>query len=137
MIINQQVRHGLHSDCLRRSLQDLIRQHPDTPWVTDSRDFANDFAGTVRKLNEAEAVAAAGGALASGDRLRSAPAAARELFQRWGTPVFVTRGERGCLSCDGGGVIELPAPEMPTDIDPVGAGDRVPGRPDRRSGGRP
>ena len=123
VIINQQVRHGLHSDCLRRSLQDLIRQHPDTPWVTDSRDFANDFAGTVRKLNEAEAVAAAGGALASGDRLRSAPAAAQELFQRWGTPVFVTRGERGCLSCDGGGVTELPAPKMPTDVDPVGAGD--------------
>ena len=123
VIVNQQVRHGVHTDRLRRSLRDLIRRHPDAPWVTDSRDFADDFAGTVRKLNEAEAVAAAGGPLASGDRLRSAPAAARELFQRWKTPVFVTRGERGCLACDGGGVIELPAPKMPTDVDPVGAGD--------------
>ena len=123
VITNQQVRQGLHTERLRSRLRDLIRQHPDTPWVTDSRDFADDFTGTVRKLNEAEAVAAAGGALASGDRLRSAPAAARELFRRWGTPVFVTRGERGCLSCDGGGVTELPAPKMPTDVDPVGAGD--------------
>ncbi len=123
VIVNQQVRHGVHGDRLRRSLRDVIRRHPDPPWVTDSRHFADDFAGTVRKLNEAEALAAAGGALDSGDRLRSAPAAARELFRRWGTPVFVTRGERGCLACDGGGVVELPAPKMPTDVDPVGAGD--------------
>ena len=123
VIVNQQVRHGVHTDRLRRSLRDLIRRHPDTPWVTDSRHFADDFAGTVRKLNEAEAVAAAGGALDSGDRLRTAPAAAGELFRRWKTPVFVTRGERGCLACDGGGVIELPAPKMPADVDPVGAGD--------------
>ena len=123
VIINQQVRRGVHTDRLRRSLRDLIRRHPDTPWVTDSRDFADDFAGTVRKLNEAEAVAAAGGTLASGDRRRSAPAAARELFRRWGQPVFVTRGDRGCLACNAGGVIELPAPKMPTDVDPVGAGD--------------
>lgn len=123
VIVNQQVRHGVHTDRLRRSLRDLIRRHPDTPWVTDSRDFADDFAGTVRKLNEAEAVAAAGGALASCDRLRSAPAAAHELFRRWGKPLFVTRGERGCLACDGGGVIELPAPKMSADVDPVGAGD--------------
>ena len=123
VIVNQQVRRGVHTDRLRRNLRVLIRRHPDTPWVTDSRDFADDFAGTVRKLNEAEAVAAAGGALASGDRFRSAPAAARELFRRWGTPVFVTRGDRGCLACDGRGVIELPSPKMPTDVDPVGAGD--------------
>ena len=123
VIVNQQVRHGVHGDRLRRSLRDVIRRHQDTPWVTDSRHFADDFAGTVRKLNEAEAVAAAGGALDSGDRLRTAPSAARELFRRWGTPVFVTRGERGCLACDGGGVIELPAPRLLTDIDPVGAGD--------------
>ena len=123
VIVNQQVRHGVHSDRLRRSLRDLIRRHPDTPWVTDSRDFADDFAGTVRKLNEAEAVAAAGGELASCDRLRSVPAAARELFRRWGTPVFVTRGDRGCLACDAAGVIELPAPRLLTDVDPVGAGD--------------
>lgn len=123
VIINQQVRSGVHTERLRQRLRELIRRHSDTPWVTDSRDFADDFAGTVRKLNEAEAVAAAGGALASGDRLRSAPAAACELFRRWGTPVFVTRGERGCLACDGGGVIELPAPKMPADVDPVGAGD--------------
>ena len=123
VIVNQQVRHGVHTDRLRCSLQDVIRRHPDTPWVTDSRHFADDFAGTVRKLNEAEAVAAAGGALDSGDRLRTAPAAAGELFRRWGTPVFVTRGDRGCLACDGGGVIELPAPRLLTAVDPVGAGD--------------
>ena len=122
-IINQQVRHGVHTERLRRGLRDLIRRHPDTPWVTDSRDLADEFAGTVRKLNEAEAAAVAGGALASGGPAQPSHAAARELFRRWGKPVFVTRGDRGCLVCDAGGVIELPAPGCLTDIDPVGAGD--------------
>ncbi len=125
VIINQQVRHGVHTERLRCGLQNLIRRHPDTPWVTDSRDFAGDFAGTVLKLNEAEAEAAAvaGGALGSGGPAQPSHAAARELFRRWGKPVFVTRGDRGCLVCDAGGVIELPAPGCLTDIDPVGAGD--------------
>ena len=123
VIINQQVRHGVHTERLRCGLQNLIRRHPDTPWVTDSRDFAGDFAGTVLKLNEAEAAAVAEGALGSGGAPQPAPAAARELFRRWGKPVFVTRGDRGCLVCDAGGVIELPAPGCLTDIDPVGAGD--------------
>ena len=91
--------------------------------MTDSRDFAGDFAGTVLKLNEAEAAAVAEGALGSGGAPQPAPAAARELFRRWGKPVFVTRGDRGCLVCDAGGVIELSAPGCLTDIDPVGAGD--------------
>ena len=123
VIINQQVRHGVHTERLRSRLRDLIRQYPDTPWVTDSRDFADDFTGTVRKLNETEAATVADGGLASGGRSLPARTVAQELFRRWGTPVFVTRGERGCLVCDGGGVIELPAPKMPTDVDPVGAGD--------------
>ena len=125
VIINQQVRHGVHTERLRHRMRELIRRHPDTPWVTDSRDLAGEFAGTVRKLNEAEAEAAAvaEGAPGSGGPARPAPAVARELFRRWGKPVFVTRGDRGCLVCDAGGVIELPAPGFLTDVDPVGAGD--------------
>ena len=123
VIINQQVRHGVHTERLRHRLRDLIRRHPETPWVTDSRDFAGDFAGTVLKLNEGEAAAVVASEIPSGGPAPPAPAAARELFRRWGKPVFVTRGERGCLACDAGGVIELPAPSFPTDIDPVGAGD--------------
>ncbi len=125
VIINQQLRRGVHTERLRRRLQDLIRRHPDALWVTDSRDFAGDFAGTVLKLNEAEAAAAAGGKPAAGGptRPRPAAAAARELFRRWAKPVFVTRGDRGCIACDAAGVIELPALTCPTDIDPVGAGD--------------
>ena len=121
-IINQQVRHGVHTERLRCGLQDLIRRHPDTPWVTDSRDLAGEFAGTVRKLNEARPWPWRGARSPQAVRPAS-HAAARELFRRWGKPVFVTRGDRGCLACDAGGVIELPAPSFLTDIDPVGAGD--------------
>ena len=123
VVINQQVRCGVHAKPLRHRLQDLIRRHPETLWVTDSRDFAEDFAGTVLKCNEAEAAAAAGIDPAAGGPLRPADAAAAELFRRSAKPVFVTRGDRGCLACDSAGVIELPALAFRTDLDPVGAGD--------------
>ena len=125
VIINQQVRRGVHAGRLRRRLQDLIRRHPDSLWVTDSRDFAGDFPGTVLKLNEAEAAAEAWGAFAAGGpaRPRTACAAARELFRRRAMPAFVTCGERGCVACDAAGVIELPALTFRAEVDPVGAGD--------------
>ena len=128
VIVNQQVRRGVHVERLRRRLQDLIRRYPDLLWVTDSRDFAGDFPGTILKLNEAEAGAAA--AAADGDRAarcparrRPAAAAAGELFRRRAKPVFVTCGDRGCLVCDAAGVTELPAFTFPAEVDPVGAGD--------------
>lgn len=123
VVINQQVRRGVHAKPLRRRLQDLIRRYPAPLWVTDSRDFAADYSGTVLKLNEAEAAAAAGVELAAGGSLRPAAAAAAELFRRSAKPVFVTRGDRGCLACDAAGVIELPALAFRADLDPVGAGD--------------
>lgn len=123
VVINQQVRRGVHAKPLRHRLQDLIRRYPAPLWVTDSRDFAADFAGTVLKLNEAEAAAAAGVELAAGGSRRPAAAAAAELFRRSAKPVFVTRGDRGCLACDAAGVIELPALAFRADLDPVGAGD--------------
>ena len=125
VVINQQLRRGVHVGRVRRRLHEVIRRRPDVLWVTDSRDFAGDFAGTVLKLNEAEAIAAAGGERAAGGRPRSltAAAAADELFRRRAKPVFVTRGDRGCIACDDAGVIELPALTPATDADPVGAGD--------------
>lgn len=119
VIINQQVRPGIHVERLRRCLKDLISRHPDTLWVTDSRDFSNDFAGSIRKLNEAEAVEA----LALGGPPQTAAEVACQLFRRWRDPVFVTRGQRGCLACDDAGLIELPAPSLGKDTDAVGAGD--------------
>lgn len=123
VIVNQQVRHGVHTERLRRRLQDLIRRHSETPWVTDSRHIADDFVGTVRKLNEAEAAAVAAAARVPDGPEQSARTAVRALFRRWGKPVFVTRGDRGCLACDAGGAIELPAPSLSAEVDPVGAGD--------------
>lgn len=127
VIINQQVRRGVHTELLRRRLQDLIRRHRGVLWVTDSRDFAGEFPGTVLKLNEAEAGAAAAAeserAEAGPARRRPAAAIAGELFRRRAMPVFVTCGERGCVACDAAGVIELPALTVPAEVDPVGAGD--------------
>ena len=137
VIINQQMRHGLHSDCLRSRLRDLIRRHSDTPWVTDSRDFADDFAGTVRKLNESRgsgrgrrrARLRRPAPVRSGGRARAVSAVGdagvRDPWGAWLPGVRRRRSDRAAGA---------------EDADrrrPGRRGRRVPGRPYRRSGGRP
>ena len=97
VIINQQVRRGIHTEAFRRALADIVRRHPDKTFVTDSRAFNEEFPGTLRKLNDREAAALCGMEIpASGevpaDRAR---AAGLELAGRWGKPVVLTRGDQG------------------------------------------
>jgi len=66
LIINQQVRWGIHSSGFRRELVNLVRRFPGTPVVTDSRHYGDDFHGSIRKLNHREAAAACGIPVAAG-----------------------------------------------------------------------
>jgi sugar/nucleoside kinase (ribokinase family) len=50
---------------------------------------------------------------------------ARALFQRWGKPVFLTRGENGCIVCDASGCKEIPGLLILSAVDAVGAGDSM------------
>ena len=54
-----------------------------------------------------------------------AEAIARELYQRWGTMLFLTRGEYGCTVYDENGFQEIPGLLIVAPIDPVGAGDSM------------
>ncbi len=127
VIVNQQVRWGIHTDDFRRSLIELIRRHPEKIFVADSRAYSDELAGTLRKLNDREAAALCGREVAA-DGVVSAEAAreaARALFRRWGQPVVLTRGEHGCLVADGDGVHEVPGILILSRVDPVGAGDSL------------
>ena len=127
VIINQQVRWGIHTEAFRRALADIVRRHPDKTFVTDSRAFNEEFPGTLRKLNDREAAALCGMEIpASGevpaDRAR---AAGLELAGRWGKPVVLTRGDQGCLVVDGEEVHEIPGLLILSRVDTVGAGDSL------------
>lgn len=128
VIVNQQVTDGIHaSERFQDGLQRLIRAHSEKPFLLDSRGMSRCYAGTIRKLNAFEAATLVGKQHESADviGLEDACAAGRQLAEEWGLPVFVTRGDRGCLVADGGRLDIVPGLHIVEKTDPVGAGDSM------------
>jgi bifunctional ADP-heptose synthase (sugar kinase/adenylyltransferase)/phosphoglycolate phosphatase-like HAD superfamily hydrolase len=124
VIINQQVVHGIHNRKFREKLQALILRHPKKPFVADSRHFTDDYAGAIRKLNIIEAAKFFGKDASLMDSSELEPLL-RSLYKRWGKPVFLTRGEDGCMAYDAAGFKEIPGLLILSPVDPVGAGDSL------------
>lgn len=124
VIINQQVKYGIHTKDFRESLSALVLRHPGRKFLSDSRHYPDDYNGTIRKINAAEAAKLSGKDPSSIDSLE-AEELSRSLYERWGRPVFVTRGENGCSVCDPEGYKEIPGLLILSPVDPVGAGDSM------------
>ncbi len=125
LIVNQQLYGGLCAPDFRRGIVELIRRHPGFAFIVDSRMFSDEFDGAMRKINDRE-----GMCLLEPNRSADAgPPDARDisarLFRRWGAPVFLSRGDRGCLVQDESGCHEIPALQILRPIDTVGAGDSL------------
>jgi rfaE bifunctional protein kinase chain/domain len=124
LVVNQQLEHGIHSPELRSGLVEFIGRHLGLPVVVDSRSHSAEFHGTMRKLNEREASRLAG-LPPGGDGLERARTLAEELYRRWNRPLFLSRGEFGCLVHDGEACREVPGLAITGPVDPVGAGDSL------------
>jgi phosphoglycolate phosphatase-like HAD superfamily hydrolase len=99
-------------------------RHPKKIFVADSRNFSDEYTGAIRKLNIFEAARLSGKEVTDLDApdLRSL---VEPLYERWGKPVFLTRGENGCVVCDAEGIREIAGLLILSPIDPVGAGDSM------------
>ncbi len=124
VIVNQQLLHGIHTSALREGLAALIRK-ASIPFICDSRSFSDSYAGAMRKLNDREALRLIGEHWEGEAPVPRADAerAAEILFRRWDAPVFLTRGPRGMLVREKGGMHEVPGLQILGRIDTVGAGD--------------
>ena len=118
VVINEQVTSGIHTSNMRAALADLVARYPEALFVTDSRHYSDEYPGTLRKLNDTEAAE-----LCKEDASEASPA--EQLFRRWQRPVFVTRGERGCVVVDGAGTHFVPGLQILSMVDTVGAGDSM------------
>ncbi|MGA3244656.1 MAG: PfkB family carbohydrate kinase [Bacteroidota bacterium] len=124
VIVNQQVRHGIHTKEFRDALRALVLSQPGKLFIADSRHFADDYAGCVRKINTLEASRLVGRDPTATDAAEIEDLA-QSLFRRWAKPVFLTRGENGCTVCDATGCTEVPGLLILSPVDPVGAGDSM------------
>lgn len=124
VIINQQLTHGIHTEAFREKLRNLMRDHPKKKFIADSRHLSDEYTGAIRKLNIFEAARLSGKDVAGLDAadLRSL---IEPLCKRWGKPVFLTRGENGCVVYDDEGYKEIPGLLILSPVDPVGAGDSM------------
>lgn len=125
IIVSQQVLSGIQSISFRKQLNDLLERHPEILSIVDSRRFSADFSACICKINDREAAAACAEEPSPEheitlDQARRYGAA---LFERSGKPLFLTRGDRGCLVCDADGCHEIPGLLLVSRTDTVGAGD--------------
>ena len=125
MIVNQQVRQGIHTEHFRHGLAALIREFPDRIFIVDSRHFSDSYPGAHTKINDHEAVRLCGTLRGREEPVsrEEAAAAAGGLFARFGKPVYVTRGTEGMVVVDPRGIWELPGVRIDGPVDTVGAGD--------------
>ena len=125
VIVNQQVRHGIHTPYLQAALRALMARHPATRFLYDGRHFTDAYPTAWLKMNAHEACGLCGVRKERHELVlrQEALAAAKMLGDRTGKPVFVTRGKRGCLVVSPAGVEEVPGLLIAGPTDPVGAGD--------------
>ena len=115
---------GVVTPRISAGLLDLIRSFPTLLVIVDSRDRADEFRSLILKPNDIEAAALffprREPTSVSLDEL---VAAALEHNRRSGQPIFITRGDQGCLVCASGCCESLPGIYVPPPVDTVGAGD--------------
>jgi rfaE bifunctional protein kinase chain/domain len=125
VIINQQVPSGIHTEYFKKRLVEVILQFPQKTFIVDSRNFNDFYRGSVRKMNDKEAVRLCGLSKKPDEVVLYSEimSAAKELFKRYQKPLFITRGSRGSLTIDGTGISEIPGLMILAKVDTVGAGD--------------
>jgi rfaE bifunctional protein kinase chain/domain len=125
VIVNQQVRQGIHTEVLREGLTALMNEYRDRIFIVDSRHYSDSYSGAHMKINDHEAARLSGIPRSPEEMVlrEEALSAAQTLFARLGKPVFVTRGSRGIVVADQCGLCEIPGIQVLGQTDTVGAGD--------------
>ena len=125
VIFNQQVPGSITNEEFIIQANALFDEFNDRIVLLDSRHYADKFHNVYRKTNDIEAAHLAGADVQAGDVIDPSDLElyARQLRDRSGKPVFITRGAHGILALDDQGAHEVPGIQLLKKIDTVGAGD--------------
>ncbi|KXB06967.1 carbohydrate kinase [candidate division MSBL1 archaeon SCGC-AAA382A20] len=125
LIFNQQVPGSLDSEFFIKGAKALFDKYDEKPVLLDSRHYAHRFNNVFRKTNAVEAAVLNDVDAEPGDviELTDVRGYGKNLYEKSGRPVFITRGERGLLVFDDDGTHEVPGIQLMCKLDTVGAGD--------------
>jgi sugar/nucleoside kinase (ribokinase family) len=119
LVINQQLKCGLHSEFFRRELAALLKRAPRRLRVVfDGREHLDAYPGVILKID-----AAAASQLAFGRPGALPEESGAAIVRRNGAEAVVTDGENGCFVFAAGDMKHIPAVALPGPVDTVGAGD--------------
>lgn len=128
LIINQQVFCGIHNSAyFQKELKQLIADNSEKIFILDSRGYSDCYDGTIRKMNAYEAATLCGEDLEPDAIIteKNAKLAGQQLYAKWQKPLFITRGDRGCLVFQENSFEVIPGLHIIEKTDPVGAGDSM------------
>ena len=125
VLINQQVPSGIHTSYFKKRLLEVIHKYGEKIFIIDSRNFNDFYDGTIRKMNDTEASRLCGLNRKPDEPISYSEviSSARNLFERFHKPLFITRGSKGSLTIDQSGISEIPGLMIISKVDTVGAGD--------------
>ena len=125
VLINQQVPSGIHTSYFKKRLLEVIHKYREKIFIIDSRNFNDFYDGTIRKMNDTEASRLCGLNRKPDEPISYSEviSSARNLFERFHKPLFITRGSKGSLTIDQSGISEIPGLMIISKVDTVGAGD--------------
>jgi rfaE bifunctional protein kinase chain/domain len=125
VIINEQVLSGIHTEYFRKKLVELIKCFQEKIFIADSRHYTDSYDGAFRKMNDTEASLRCGKVRSPDEQVpySEVTEAAKELYKRYGKPLFITRGSRGSMTISDSGISETPGLMIVSRVDTVGAGD--------------
>jgi len=125
VIINEQVLSGIHTPYFRENLVKLIGKFPEKMFITDSRHYNEQYTGSLRKMNDSEAAILCGMKRDTTEDVsyEEVCEAGKTLFERFGKPLFITRGSNGSIVINSDGIDEIPGLMILSRVDTVGAGD--------------
>ncbi len=119
LIINQQLKNGIHSEYFRREFAAMLRQsNAPVQLIYDGRDFLDAYPGVLLKIN-----AEAASMLAFGEPGKPVCESGTAILREIGRPLVITDGERGCGVFEPDKISTIPAIPYSGPTDTVGAGD--------------
>ncbi|MFQ6035314.1 MAG: PfkB family carbohydrate kinase [Sedimentisphaerales bacterium] len=127
LIVNQQVPGSITNESFIEKANVLFEKFSDQVVLLDTRHYGHKFRYIYRKTNDLEAARLNNVDVKLDDvlQLEDVKKYARNLYQQFNKPVFLTRGPRGIITVDSEGVHEVPGIQLIKKLDPVGAGDTV------------
>lgn len=114
---------GVITGHVRDRVNELARIHAGKIFYVDSRAFSGEFRNMIVKCNNLELMAAAPAGEGDPEDPEVLSRQAQRLRGQTGNTFFVTRGSRGMMVFQEGGVLSVPAVHVTGPVDIVGAGD--------------